>query len=203
MERHRAVARGYDEIAERYAEASREARTADSYYRSFLDRCVAMLEPGGRVVDLGCGAGLVAKELAARSKVLGVDLSPRQLALASALVPEATFVLADIADLEIRDRGVDGVAAFWSVIHVHRDLHAELYERIHRWLRPGGVLFGTLGSGDNPDELAPDFLGTEMTWSHHDAETNRSLLRDAGFTLEVADVVEDMDERPLWVIARA
>jgi hypothetical protein len=29
------------------------------------------------------------------------------------------------------------------------------------------------------------------------------LLVDAGFALEVADVVEDMDESPLWVVARA
>jgi SAM-dependent methyltransferase len=102
--------------------------------------------------------------------------------------------------VEIRDRSLDAVAAFWSIIHVRRELHAELFERIRRWLRPGGMLFGTLGSGDNPDERA-DFYGAPMYWSHFDAETNRHLLADAGFGMEQADVVEDMGESHLWVMA--
>jgi SAM-dependent methyltransferase len=105
-----------------------------------------------------------------------------------------------MADLEIRDRSLEAVAAFWSIIHVRRELHAELFDRIRRWLRPGGMLFGTLGSGDNPHE-EDDFYGAPMYWSHFDAETNRRLLADAGFSIEQADVVEDMDESHLWVIA--
>ncbi|HYG71748.1 MAG TPA: hypothetical protein VEC15_05610, partial [Actinomycetota bacterium] len=60
-----------------------------------------------------------------------------------------------------------------------------------------------LGSGDNPAERDDDFLGAPMYWSHFDAETNRRLLREAGFEVEEADIAEDMDEHHLWVIARA
>mgnify|MGYP003445386471 FL=1 len=42
-----------------------------------------------------------------------------------------------------------------------------------------------------------------MYWSHFDADTNRRLFRDAGFELVQADEIEDEDETPLWVIARA
>jgi hypothetical protein len=42
-----------------------------------------------------------------------------------------------------------------------------------------------------------------MAWSHFDAETNRRLLRDAGFEIEQADEIWDEGERPLWVIATA
>jgi SAM-dependent methyltransferase len=123
-----------------------------------------------------------------------------QLRLARRRAPNALFVLADMTCVEIRDGSLDAVGAFWSIIHVRRELHAELFGRIRRWLRPGGMLFGTLGSGDNPDERA-DFYGAPMYWSHFDAETNRRLLADAGFGIEHADVVEDMDESHLWVIA--
>jgi SAM-dependent methyltransferase len=200
---HRFVARGYDAIAGAYADASLEFRTPDTYYRRFLDDCVARLPEGGRVLDLGCGAGIVANDIAGRARVVGVDLSREQLRLARERVPSASFVLADISRFEVRDATLDAVAAFWSIIHVRRERHAELYARIRSWLRPGGFLFGTLGSGDNPDELNEDFFGTPMTWSHFDDETNRRLLVEAGFDLELADVVEDLDERPLWVIARA
>jgi SAM-dependent methyltransferase len=201
--RHREVARGYDEIGSRYADASRDLRTADSYYRSFMDRCLGMLESGSFVLDLGCGPGLVARELAERVRVLGVDLSFQQLRSARSRAPGVTFVLADMATLELRDGSLDAVAAFWSIIHVRRDLHAALFDRIHSWLRHGGLLFGTLGAQDNPDEHGGEFFGTSMTWNHFDAETNRRLLRGAGFALEHAEVVDDMGERHLWVIARA
>jgi SAM-dependent methyltransferase len=189
-------------IAGDYDAASVEARTATTYYGRFLDDAIARVPAGGRAVDLGCGAGLVAEPLARRAHVIGVELSREQLRLARVRVPTASFVLADMSRFEVRDASVDAVAAFWSIIHVRRELHADLVARIHGWLRPGGILFGTLGSGDNPDER-DDFFGAPMSWSHFDADTNRRLLVEAGFTLEVADVVEDMDEAPLWVVARA
>jgi cyclopropane fatty-acyl-phospholipid synthase-like methyltransferase len=201
-EAHRVVADGFDVIAGDYDAASIEARTATTYYRRFLDDAVARVPSGGRVLDLGCGAGLVAEPLARRAHVVGVDLSREQLRLARERVPAASYVLADMSRFELRDGSVDAVAAFWSIIHVRRELHADLIERIHAWLRPGGILFGTLGSGDNPDER-DDFFGAPMAWSHFDDDTNRRLLADAGFTLEVADIVEDMDGSPLWVVARA
>lgn len=201
-EEHRLVRSGYDRIAERYAAAALADRIEAKYYRSFLDRCIDRLPDGALVLDLGCGAGIVAAELARRSRLVGVDVSIEQLRLARRRVPSALFVQADMTSLEIREGSLDAVAAFWSIIHVRRELHVELFGRIHRWLRPGGMLFGTLGSGDNPDERA-DFFGAPMYWSHFDAQTNRRLLADAGFRVEQADVVEDMGESHLWVIATA
>lgn len=198
---HRLVRSGYDRIAERYAAAATTGRTDATYYRSFLDRCIGRLPDGARVLDLGCGAGIVAGELSTRARVVGVDLSSEQLRLARGRVSTGLFVQADMTRLEVRDRSLDAVAAFWSIIHVRRELHADLFGRIRRWLRPGGLLFGTLGSGDNPEERQDDFYGAPMYWSHFDARTNRRLLADAGFRVEQADVVEDMDESHLWVIA--
>jgi cyclopropane fatty-acyl-phospholipid synthase-like methyltransferase len=201
-EEHRLVRSGYDRIAERYAATTCEGRTEATYYRSFLDRCMARLPDGARVLDLGCGAGIVASDMATRSRLVGVDLSIEQLRLARRRVSSALFVQADMTGLEIRDRSLDAVAAFWSIIHVRRELHPELFGRIRRWLRPGGMLFGTFGSGDNPHE-EHDFYGAPMYWSHFDAPTNRRLLADAGFRIEQADTIEDMDESHLWVIATA
>ena len=42
---------------------------------------------------------------------------------------------------------------------------------------PGGMLFGTFGSGDNPEEHE-DFFGAPMYWSHFDADTNRQLIAE-------------------------
>ena len=108
-----------------------------------------------------------------------------------------------MTDVAFAPRSFDAVVAFWTLIHVRRELHAGILGRIHGWLRPGGFLAGTFGSGDNPAQVEERFFGAPMYWSHFDADTNRRLFRDAGFELVQADEIEDEDETPLWVIARA
>ncbi len=157
----------------------------------------------GRILDLGCGARLITAELTERASVIGVDLSSEQLALARRNAPSAVLVRADMAEVAFAPNSFDAAVAFWSLIHVRRDLHADILRRLRGWLRPGGLLAGTFGSGDNPDDLNEDFYGAPMDWSHFDADTNRTLLRDAGFYLVQADEIEDEDEMPLWVIATA
>lgn len=193
------IASAFDRIAERY-ERSASADPVGHYYRRFLDRCTDMIPAGGRVLDVGCGAGRTAAEFAERAHVVGVDISPVQVRLARERVPAGAFLIADIATLQFRSNAFDAIAAFWSVIHVPRDLHAELFASLHGWMRPGGVLFGAFGSSDNPEERG-EFLGEPMYWSHYDAETTRGLLSHAGFNIVQAEVVADEGERPLWVIA--
>ncbi|HEY7659804.1 MAG TPA: class I SAM-dependent methyltransferase [Actinomycetota bacterium] len=200
---HRLVERGYDEIAQRYERVIRANRGPETYFREFLDRVGSRVPEGGRVLDLGCGSGAIAGELATKARVVGVDRSFGQLELARRAAPGAALVRADIAEIDFAPASFDVIVAFWSLIHVERSRHAQVFRRMHGWLRPGGVFAGTLGSGDNPDERNPDFFGAPMYWSHFDAGTNRRLLREAGFDLVQADEVRDEGETPLWVIASA
>ncbi len=197
------VESGYDAIADRYAEAIRAGRGPATYFRSFLARVLELVPEGGTVLDLGCGAGLVTADLTTRARVVGVDISAAQLELARRNAPAARFVRADMVDLAFAQGSFDAVVAFWTLIHVPREVHASLFARVHGWLKPGGLFAGTLGSGDNPAEHVPDFYGAPMYWSHFDGDTNRGLLRDAGFDLVQADEIEDEGETPLWVIATA
>lgn len=200
---HAIVAAGYDAIAARYDAETVATRTADTYYRRFLDRCLPLIPEGGTVLDLGCGSGLVGAELAGRAQMVGVDISRTQLVLARIRVPGGRFVQADMTELSFTSGAFDAIAAFWSIIHVRRDLHAGLLREMRTWLRPGGVLFGTYGGDDNPDEREPDFFGAPMYWSHYGLDANRRLLVDAGYTVELAEVVEDMGESPMWMVATA
>ena len=197
------VESGYDAIAERYAEAIRAGRGPETYFRSFLARVLERIPEGGTVLDLGCGAGLVTADLTRRARVVGVDRSAGQLELARRNAPDATLVRSDMTEVAFAPESFDAVVAFWTLIHVPRGFHASVIDRIHGWLRPGGVFAGTLGGGDNPADLVPDFHGAPMYWSHFDGDTNRRLIRDEGFDLLEADEIEDEGETPLWVIARA
>ena len=144
----------------------------------WLARALERIPPGADVLDLGCGAGVpMTRALAAGRHVTGVDISARQLELARAAVPEATFVQADMTALDLPAASLDAVVAFYSLTHVPRADLPELLAAILGWLRPGGVLIASMGAQDSPDDVEADWLGVPMFFSHHGAKKNRALVR--------------------------
>ena len=205
---HRAlVERGYDHVAERYL-ATKDPE--DPLVLSALEELARELPPGAAVLDLGCGAGVPATRwLAERGfSVTGVDLSERQLNLARGLVPGATFLKADMTELDLGPGTFDAVVAFHSIIHVPREEHPALLERVQRWLGPGGLFLATLTLTDFVGEDGDwEGWGAPMRWSHYDAETNVAMLRSSGFDVVYAvpragGGTGNAEETWLWVLAR-
>ncbi len=205
-ERKRTVQAGYDALSPRFVEWG-AAVEGDPWGR-FAAELGSRLEDGARVLDLGCGAGVPkTARLAERFDVLGVDISEEQVRRARENVPQASFVQSDLAALDFPDGTFDAVTAFYSLTHVPREEHAALFARIARWLRAGGFFLATHGAKVS-DDWTGDWLGVEMFFSSHDADTNRQLLREAGFTLLLDELVTMREPEPqgdatfLWVLAQ-
>jgi SAM-dependent methyltransferase len=137
--------------------------------------------------------------------VVGVDCSPRSIALARAEVPAAAFIRGDFAHLGFAPASFDGVIAAFSLIHVPRDEHAGTLQAIAGWLRPGGVLVVTMGIHEHAEDWG-EFFGTPMFWSSWGRTTNVGLVGGAGLeVLSARDETEPEDGVPfthLWVTAR-
>jgi SAM-dependent methyltransferase len=203
-ERRRIVSAGYDALAPRWREWTSGVE-GDPWER-FVGELSARLPAGARVLDLGCGDGAKTRRLSERFDVVAVDLSPEQLRRARAAAPGASFLEADIVDLDFDSESVDAVTAFYSFMHVPRTEQPRLLARIAHWLRPGGLLVAPMSTLGGPDRVH-DWLGVEMFFSGYDADTNRRLVRDAGFELLVDEVVcirepERGEVTFLWVLAR-
>jgi SAM-dependent methyltransferase len=201
----RVVADGYDAIAERYFEWSDASPSPTRL--AWLDRALRRIPLGAAVLDLGCGAGIpMTKALAAGRRVTGVDLSVRQLELARRNVPEATFIHADMAGLDLPSVSLDAVVAFYSLTHLPQAELPGLLTSIHRWLRPGGVFLASMGAYEAADEVETDWLGVPMFFGHPSAKRNRAWVRRTGFEIETAVVEAEPKDRHdasfLWVVAR-
>lgn len=200
----RIVAEGYDAVAERYLTWS--AAISDASRVRYTQALLDGLPAGARVLELGCGAGVpTTQALATRFAVTGVDISARQIALAGANVPTATFVQSDMTALDFPTDCFDGVAAFYSLIHVPREEQGPLLARVASWLRPGGLFVATMGVNDTEGDIEEGWLGAPMYFSHYDAVTNQTLVEEAGLTILSAQEETQLEDGQLvtflWIVA--
>jgi SAM-dependent methyltransferase len=103
------------------------------------------LEPGERVLDVGCGTGPTTIELARRvmpgGAVLGVDIAPSMLEAARARaasegIDNAEFVVADAQAGDLGDGGFDAVFSQFGVMFFSDPGAA--FANLRRFLREGG-----------------------------------------------------------------
>ena len=170
------VKRSYDVCAEAYGESRRVDPGIE--IRGLLER----LEDGAAVLDIGCGTGVpIAKSLACRFSVTGVDVSDEMVRRARENVPTGEFVCDDVMSVEFEPASFDAVVAFYSIFHIPRDEHPSLFSRIHRWLKPGGYLLCTLSHTSEEGYTEDDFHGVTMYWSNYGLREYLVMLADAGF----------------------
>ncbi len=107
--------------------------------RWFVARAATL---GPRLLELGCGEGDLALELARRGRdVTAIDLSPERIAAARARVTGGggpAFVAGDLNYMELPAGPFDGVVAHDALHHI-LELDA-LLGRVERVLKPGGTL---------------------------------------------------------------
>jgi SAM-dependent methyltransferase len=93
------------------------------------------------VLDAGCGTGRVAIELARRGlEVTGVDVDASMLARARAKAPDLTWVLGDLADVDLGRTFEAVVLAGNVMIYLAPGTEAAVVANLARHLAPGGSL---------------------------------------------------------------
>jgi SAM-dependent methyltransferase len=123
----------------------------NAYYHRLLLR--QLPRPCHRVLDVGCGAGTFAAELARRAgHVDALDRSAVMIREARRVAPpNVTCILSDIRQESLPAAGYDAIV---SVTALHHMRLADVLPRLAGALRPGGVLAAVaLPRADLPREL--------------------------------------------------
>ncbi|WP_433219375.1 class I SAM-dependent methyltransferase [Dactylosporangium sp. CS-047395] len=113
----------------------------------------AMVPRGARILDAGSGTGRVGSFLAAAGhEVVGVDLDPELVAVAEQDHPGPTWLVGDLAELDLPAAGVkagfDAVVCAGNVItFVAPSTRVEILRRFKAHLGEGGRVVVGFGSG--------------------------------------------------------
>jgi ubiquinone/menaquinone biosynthesis C-methylase UbiE len=217
---HAHLAGAYDRAAPTYERAgfAHHAPVAEQLAHRVL------LGPGGRVLDVGCGAGgallPAARRVGPTGEAVGIDIAPAMVertraAAEAAGLEQVRVQRMDGAALEFEDGSFDAVLAAFALAAI-ADADRALAEW-RRVLRPTGMLGVAVWEnllddrwrwegeliGEFAHEVPAELLATvgRMTGRFATASTLRAALEDAGFgevQLERRDVEREFADAQAW-----
>ena len=164
--------------------------------------CSARLRPFRfrRLLDLGCGTGLMAKAfLGIADTMVGVDLSPRMLAKAASTRLYDSLHEGDlVAFLEVESEGTADLVVAADVFVYLARLEAA-FARVRRVLEPGGLFAFTVQAHAGEGIT----LGEDARYAHGERHL-RDLAADTGFGISLFEAVSTRQDRgvdvPGWLV---
>jgi SAM-dependent methyltransferase len=144
----------YDRVAGEYTRHIFDELQSKPLDRALLDRFATETARIGKVCDMGCGPGHVARYLhEAGVTVFGLDLSNGMLEQARKLNPEIQFAQGNMLGLELADESLAGIVAFYSIVHLPQGSLPLAFREMERVLQPGGRLLLAFHMGDEVIQL--------------------------------------------------
>jgi len=152
------------EIKEYYDEFSkstflRDFRIVNLRQRAIMKLCDRFIAPGARVLEIGCGAGIVSKHLEKRvSRLVGIDISETAVKMARLYVTgdkcefRALDVTGDAGDLD-RYEKFDAILVPDVLEHIPKERQRALFARIEEHLEPRGIVLITYTSPEYQEYL--------------------------------------------------
>jgi ubiquinone/menaquinone biosynthesis C-methylase UbiE len=187
----------------------------DRYARDLVERA-RPIGPSERILDLGCGTGIVARvlreRLGASARLTGLDASPAMVGKARSLAPEIEWVEGNATSLPFAD-GAFELVLCQQMLQFVPDRLAALRE-VRRVLAPSGRLIVSTWRPrreqplhDALGRIAERHLGGSKDPRFSlEGETLVSLLREVGFVdvrMDMASLVERYEELPVRATAAA
>jgi len=161
------IRESYDSAAEAYTKHLAAELDRKPLDRHLLNRFAEEARGNGLVADLGCGPGHVARYLRDQGvEVIGVDLSPEMIRVATSRNPEIEFRVGNMNDLDMPDSSLTGAVAFYSIVHLNsRDL-APILREVRRVVVPGGLVIVAFHIGAQVVHV-DDLFGARVSLDFH------------------------------------
>jgi len=183
----------YDLVADEYVRRIYHELDGKPFDREILDRLADRVRGAGRVYDLGCGPGHVARYLHDRGvDVAGIDLSGEMVRLARTLNPGLEFRQGDMRALETPDGSLAALVAFYSIIHFPLSSLSAVFAEMRRVLARDAPLLLAFHVGNESIHLDAWWgRPVALDFVFFDSQAVRAELVRSGFR-----IVEALEREP-------
>lgn len=173
-------------VYERNAESWDKQRSRSLLEKRWLDKFLQFMDPGGSILDVGCGAGEPISRYFMENgfSVTGVDLSPKMVKICRSRFPDHSWIVMDMRELSLNEQFA-GIIGWDSFFHLNPDEQRQVLQRFLAHLTSGGTLLLTIGheSGEVLGTVAEE----EVYHSSLDPQEYDQILRSSGMkSVEIA-----------------
>lgn len=156
----------YDRCAQGFADKFMDN---DLYWDS-LDRFAEGVEPGGHLLDLGCGPGNNVRHLLTRLpdlRVTGIDLAPAMLEIARREVSRGEFRIGDIRHLDPAAGSYDAILAAMCLPYLDKAEAQAFINTLGQLLTPAGRLYLSCMEGETSGYETASFTAGHPIYVHY------------------------------------
>ncbi len=170
----------YDDTATAYNDHMAKLET-ERKAKAFL----SYLQPGVKILDIGCGPGRDAKYFTDLGfQVTGIDISEKMIELAQKTAPGATFCVMDSEEMQFPSASFDAVWASASLLHSPKDRFVQILEQMRSFVKEDGIIYLSMKQGDGEVfEEDARYGGVKKFWSYYQEQELLSLLQTCGFQI--------------------
>jgi ubiquinone/menaquinone biosynthesis C-methylase UbiE len=161
-----------------------------------LDKFAKKFNEKSVICDAGCGAaGHIGRYLFEKGlNVYGIDISEQCIKTARELNPGMAFHTMDMTKLDFLDNSIDGIVAFYSIIHIPKIYIEKVFSEFSRVLKKQGRLFLAVHKGES-EHIVEEALGekTSLYVSYFSENEVIQYLTYGGFNFEFIETREPYD----------
>ena len=114
------------------------------------------------ILEVGCGFGVISKELSRYGRVVGMDLSPNGIEIARKLNPGLSFFHGDLLNHNFGDEKYDVIVSSEVIEHIPKESREQFIRVLANLLNHGGYLILT-----TPNKAISDHISTFQLIEEH------------------------------------
>lgn len=181
----------YSKVASKYTESFFNELEYKPLDRYLLDKFCDEVRKSGKVCDIGCGPGHVARYLKDKElDIVGLDISEGMLKNARKRNPDIEFLEGNMLDLKLNDESLAGIILYYSIVNFTLEEVEKILKNLWTILENEGVLFIAFHVGDEVVNL--------NSWFEEDIQLDFTFFN----TDEVVQILEKLNYKIIEAITR-
>ncbi|PZD79504.1 trans-aconitate 2-methyltransferase [Mesonia sp. K7] len=189
MDKYQETFLTWDQVALAYQEKFMDL----SLYNHTYDAFIRFLPQKASVLDVGCGPGNITRYLLEKNpnhQLLGIDVSPKMVALAAKNNPTADFEVMDCRDISLLSQKFEGIIAGFCIPYLSKTDCQHFFKACADLLQPKGVFYLSFVPGNPKNSgFISNKQGSRVYFNYHTLAFIKEEMENRGLEIKKSDYI--------------